>query len=322
MRYSELFETQNLNEYKEIFDLRHQNVEDKFKFFGSSKNSGYISPERGYHFLYYKGALILSSTDNENYSWLVSSGKWKALDNKSNISNILHKEAPRILSKAWNKLSGVVDLESQTITIAKESAGDRFRQRDIVDLQEFKKALVALKKHGVTDSFVVKGVPNLPKTVGQILELEDYTQKALSKEPMTFYHGTSLVRWEKIQREGLVPGNAGEAYVDLIPGYSEHNVYLGVTPKVAEFYGKRQKQKDNDNGYVILKVHVTDKDKLMPDDRYASRWEDDPETGHRKQVYDKSRMGAGMKRSLRDAGEIAYRGRIPPKNIELVKKYK
>ena len=133
--------------------------------------------------------------------------------------------------------------------------------------------------------------------------MQDYVQKTFKNRNLIMWHGTSEARWEIVQNKGLRPGNTGEAYVDLVPGYSEHNVYLAHTPKAAQFYAKRQAKKDNSTP-VILRIKVPDPNKLIADDRFA-RYGGEI-AGHR---------GDRIKASVKEIGELAYKGWIPPKFI-------
>jgi hypothetical protein len=178
------------------------------------------------------------------------------------------------------------------------------RQRVIADIATFKQALSSLKKFGLTDDFTIKGAPpDIPKTVGQALQMQDYVQKTFQDKNLVMWHGTSEARLEFISRKGLRPGHTGEAYVDLIPGYSEHNVYLATTSKAAQFYAKRQAKKDESTP-VVLKIKVPNPNKLIADDRFARS--DGEIAGHR---------GDRIKASVKAMGELAYKGWIPPKFI-------
>ena len=128
--------------------------------------------------------------------------------------------------------------------------------------------------------------------------------KTFTDKDLVMWHGTSEARWEIIQNKGLRPGYTGEAYVDLVPGYSEHNVYLAHTPKGAQFYAKRQAKKDNSKG-IVLRVQVPDPSKIVADDRYARGWEGKIIGFDPKQI----------KSSVKELGEVGYNGRIPPKFI-------
>jgi hypothetical protein len=166
-----------------------------------------------------------------------------------------------------------------------------------------------LKGYGVKDDFVIKGTQLglNGKTVADVLAMEDHVTKIMKNMPQVLYHGTSWSRWEVIQKKGLQPGHTGEAYVDLIPGYSEYNVYLGVNQKIAEFYGKRQAAKDGDDKYVVLEITVPDPSKYMPDDAFHQRNDTNPQHIHQ-------RLKAGVK----ELGSVAYRGAILPRHIRLV----
>ena len=209
------------------------------------------------------------------------------------------------ISSMWNQLGGIVNFQTMTLTISKESVGNAMRQRFIANIAEFKQALSSLKKFGLTDDFIIKGAPpEIPKTVGQALQMRDYVQKTFKDKDLVMWHGTSEARWEIIQNKGLRPGHTGEAYVDLVPGYSEHNVYLAHTPKGAQFYAKRQAKKDNSKG-IVLRVQVPDPSKIVADDRYARGWEGKIIGFDPKQI----------KSSVKELGEVGYNGRIPPKFI-------
>lgn len=295
-----------LLEAKEIFDYRHQNVEDEFKFFGSTKNSEWISPDQGFHWTYQNGNLYIYSTDNINYSWLVNSGIYKTASSRKEWS----KSLPKL---PWNTLAGIVDHSAKTITISKESIDDKFRQRLITDYKEFKGAISSLTKFGVTDEYRIKGTaPNIPKTVSKVLAMPSYVERIFGQGKITMYHGTSTNRLETIKREGLRPGNTGEVYVDVVPGYSEHNIYLTTTPKVAEYYAKRQMVKDEADAWVVLEIQVPDVSKIMADDWYATRRSADEVevVGHKAEQ---------IKIGLTQKGEVAYKGRIPPKFIKVLK---
>jgi hypothetical protein len=183
--------------------------------------------------------------------------------------------------------------------------GSKLRQRNLVDVKEAQKAFRELFAYGVTPDFKVKGFPpEVPKTVKGILALNDPTDQVMARQSITMYHGTSMKRWQIIQRQGLRPGNASDIYNDLVPGYSEFNIYVCTTAKNAEFYGKRQAKKDRDDAYVILQLQIPDPVKLRPDDRFSH--------GQTKP----------MSRSGRELGEFAYKGSILPQQIKLYKEVK
>lgn len=297
-----------LQEAKSVRDWRHENVEKEFPYWGSSKQSAWIDPAEGMHFVYHAGQLILCSTQNEFYSGVVASGEWKDVAaRKKKIHDVkLNKPGETDL---WNQLGGKIVFADKTITISKEDAGGKPRMRTINDIKAFKDALKNLKRYGVTNDYVVKGIqPGMNgKTVGEILETEDHVQKIMKPGVQVLYHGTSWSRWESIQKKGLQPGHTGEVYADLIKGYSEHNVYLGMNPKTAEFYGKRQAAKDGDDKYVVLEVTVPDPAKYSPDDAF-----------HPRREVDTQRMHNQVKLGVKELGSVAYRGTILPKHIKLL----
>ena len=306
MRFEQLLEA------KEIYDHRHENISDIIKpWAGGDK---YIDPRDGFYWQFMEGKLILTSTENEYYSFIASMYQ-TASEEEQEIARRQNKQdfikIPRIndqyskISSMWNQLGGLVNFQTMTLTISKESAGDTMRQRYIGNIAEFKQALSSLKKFGLTDDFIIKGAPpDIPKTVGQASQMRDYVQKTFRDRDLVMWHGTSEARWEVIQNKGLHPGKTGEAYVDLVPNYSEHNVYLATTSKAAQYYAKRQAKKDNSKG-IVLKIQVPDPNKIVADDRYARAY-GGKVTGH------DSRQ---IKSSVRELGEVGYKGWIPPKFI-------
>ena len=306
MRFEQLLEA------KEIYDHRHENISDVIKPWADGEN--YIDPRDGFYWEFVEGKLLLTSTENEFYSFIASMYQ-TASEEEQEIARRRNKQdfikIPRIkdvyskISSMWNQLGGIVNFQTMTLTISKESVGNAMRQRFIANIAEFKQALSSLKKFGLTDDFIIKGAPTeIPKTVGQALQMRDYVQKTFKDKDLVMWHGTSEARWEIIQNKGLRPGHTGEAYVDLVPGYSEHNVYLAHTPKGAQFYAKRQAKKDNSKG-IVLKVQVPDPSKIVADDRYARGWEGKIIGYDPKQI----------KSSVKELGEVGYNGRIPPKFI-------
>lgn len=296
-----------LQEAKSVRDWRHENIEKDFPFWGTAKQSGWIAPADGMYFVYKAGQLILASTSNDIYSGIVAKGEWKAVKAKQKRPSEIKLNGPNE-TELWNELGGKIEFGPKVITISKEDAGGKPRMRVINDLKAFKDALKNLKRYGVADDFVVKGIqPGLNgKTVGDFIKMEDNVSKIMKQTPQTLYHGTSWSRWEIIQKKGLQPGHTGEVYNDLIKGYSEQNVYLGLNPKTAEFYGKRQAEKDGDDKYVVLEITVPDPAKYLPDDAF-----------HPRREVDAGRMHAQVKRGVRELGSIAYRGTILPKHIKL-----
>jgi hypothetical protein len=265
-----------------VTDARHE--ESTLKHWGSAKYN-YIKPSDGFFFTYRGGLLVLHSEENAVYSSKVSGVK---------------------IPEVWNGLGGKVDLTTKTITISKESVRTTTRQRAITDVKELQKVLKDLFQFGVKQDFVVKGTPkHIPSTVAKILALKDPTDEILNQKPIVMYHGTSLKNWKIIQKEGLRPG------------YSDNNVYLATTEKIAEFYGKRQAKKDNDSEYVVLQINVPDPAKLASDDYFTTAFSNGKIDLDR--VKKRSVSKYSLTASGRELGQYAYSGIILPTHISVAK---
>lgn len=309
----DLLEFKNfLLEAKEVIDLRHRDFRQEKEIDPIVKNTNYIDPKNGFYWSYFDGILILSSHENKQVSSYLKYAEQHDLI-PSKIHNLPKKNAQEI-GRSWNQLGGRVDFSSKTITIDKELLNKGTRQRIVANIKEFKQALQSLQKYKITLDFKIKGTPaHIPKTVGAALQLRNSLDSLLDlKEVSYMFHGTSTKRWESIQHRGLIPrildtkrSDKDDVYVDLIPNYSEHNVYVTTTKKSAEFYAKRQAQKDNSDP-IMLKIEVPDKSKLIPDDIFVDR-----EMG----TYTFS----GFKSSVYTLGELAYKGIILPKFIKPIK---
>lgn len=296
MRFEQLVEA------KTIIDARYEEMDPAVEFYGASKNPDFIPKSKGFHFTYHEGNLVLNSSANEIYD-----------------IRYLGIGGEKIATRMWNQFGGKVDFASSTITISKESAGNGMRQRDVFHLKTAKKAFKELKKFGVTDDFKIKGWSLGAMTVGKFMDMEDVDEKIKSSNVNTslvLYHGTSAKRWEEIEAKGLRPGMTEEAYVDLIKGYSEHNVYLAITAKTADFYGKRQAKKDDSDSYYVLEVRVPDPSKLLPDDHFAHSL-------HKNTDGNGSTIASDLiKLSVETNGSLAYRGVILPSFITVKAKKK
>ena len=307
MRFEQLLEAKN------VYDFRHEDISAELPIWPKQAQGSYVDSRDGFYWIFSKGNLLVLSTENEFYSFVANMFQSASDDEKAIAKSDVKQfvKIPRIqnahkaLASMWNQLGGVVIFSTMTLTISKESSrGDSMRQRVIADIAQFKQALGSLKSFGVTDEFTIKGAPpDIPKTVGQALQMQDYVQKTFQNKNLVMWHGTSEARLEFISKKGLRPGHTGEAYNDLIPNYSEHNVYLATTPKTAQFYAKRQAKKDESTP-VVLKIKVPNPNKLIADDRFA-RYGGEI-AGHR---------GDRIKASVKEMGELAYKGWIPPKFI-------
>lgn len=106
------------------------------------------------------------------------------------------------------------------------------------------------------------------KKVHEVIAEKTPNEKwAGGREPITMYHGTSSDKAAAIQSAGLHPNSRGHSYVDLVPGYSEHNVYLTTKPSTAANYATREAVNDGSKA-TILKVQIHPKDfpKLRKDE--------------------------------------------------------
>lgn len=315
-----------------VLDLRYEEPDDPtlvLKHWGSHPKS-YIRPSDGVFWHWKEGQLILHSERNDFYSWKMvqllrmhaSGGKVRPVE--AWLKTPAGKEKQPF--EMWNQLNGKVDLANRLITVHKEHPQKGAeRQRAINNIKELQDLLRALAPYGVTADFKITGVPgHIAKTVAGVMSQDDPTTGVLTGKPPVMYHGTSMSRWQQIRLNGLRPGHTGKAYVDLIPGYSENNVYLATNAKTAEFYAKRQSAKDGDDKGVILRVMVPDPARLMSDDEWLPRgqWSDvekrllpnDP-----KALLQRAGSKTIMKLSGRTMGSFAYRGNILPNNIELLR---
>lgn len=265
-------------------DIRHREPVD---------GTRHVLPEQGFFWVTGNDTMVLSSTDNPRLSWHA------ARPGKGEIPYYL---------MLWNHLGGEVDFLARTVTLSKEYYGDgKKRSRPLCDVAELQQALAALAKHGVDEGFVLKGTPRgFPaRTVADAMQVPDPAREIMEGSgPLTLYHGTSLERWNRIQDEGLVPGRVKRAYNDLIPGYSNHNVYLATNPWTAEFYARRQASKDMDDGWTVLAVQVADRSHIRADDAFLMRFADAPDPAE--QAVQRSRILSG----IRTKGEVAHEGVI------------
>ena len=298
-----------------VYDVRHS--ENSLEYWPKGQYD-YIDPDNGFYFHYGAASvksgdpsLVIHSTPNCRYSTTIVHGP-----------AVKGKQSP--VPFLWNNLNGLVNFATKTITIFKENYADtKYRQRVLPDIKHFQKAIKALKHYGVTNDFSLKGVPpHIPKTVEQVLQLQDYTDLILSDKPPIMYHGTSWTNAQIILEKGLRPGHTPDQYVDLVPGYSEHNIYLSTTAKAAEFYAKRACKKSNTfQPGAILAIRIPDPAKLLADDQYIPR--NYPNRNPQLSNQEIQNFGSEKKRlswSGREGGEFAYRGIIRPSFIKLFRK--
>ena len=148
-------------------------------------------------------------------------------------------------------------------------SGDVSFKESILPIQ---KLLKHVMKHdpGVLPTFkIVNSEKFRNKTIADILGLPREVENALTgNSPIIMYHGTSVKKWKKIKKVGLQPGHFNNTYVDLVPNYSDQNVYLTFSHSVAENYATRQSVDDGGDA-IVLKVIVPDPTKLRTDEDNA-----------------------------------------------------
>lgn len=173
------------------------------------------------------------------------------------------------------------------------------------DIQVMKKVLGFLLKNDkrVTKSYTIIGNPQFEgDTIGDLLQVKDLKTNTRirkgqvdpiqqitsiksgtkTKGKIYLYHGTSDVRWKMIQDQGKMKGGApyeeGYEYIDLTSGWSDRNIYLGVSQNEAENYASRQYDRDSmvaleidgklvkAKKAVVLRIEVPDPSKLVMDE--------------------------------------------------------
>ena len=204
----------------------------------------------------------------------------------------------------------------------------------------FKKMLKQLVKDDdrITAEYRVIGNPQYEDmAVSDVLAMQPESDivKGGAFQPMTFYHGTSEKRSQLILKKGMKPGNAPEVYVDMIPDYSEHNLYLTNSIAQAENYATRAAVDDRSKA-VVLKVIVRDPAKFVIDEDQAGRviakntdgeeesvsfhdrrWRKWSNAAEIYQLFQRKTL-----RGLTKGNTIAYKGAIPAKDISVDHTYK
>jgi hypothetical protein len=159
---------------------------DRARYFGWLKEPDYIDPKEGFHFESRDGELEIASTNNANYSaaLTLSTAEYNRIQMMSDSD--ARRAMAAIIKQGgtdvWNGPGGKVVLADKTIVMSPESHGNgKRRTRIIDDLHEFKLALVALKKFGVTNEFTLTNVQHPFKglTVGEVLALPDHVTAEL-----------------------------------------------------------------------------------------------------------------------------------------------
>ena len=185
------------------------------------------------------------------------------------------------LDTSWtrymNRRPGAGGSKTKTYVIP---SGDVAFGRNNTDL---KKVLYQLLKSDsrVLPNFVILGDERyLGWTIADVLGQPRDVDVALGNiprgesklRPIYAYHGTSTARWkEGIKAKGLHPGKYEEAYVDLVPGYSEKNIYLTFNVSEAENYATRASIMHGGKP-LVLKVQIPDLTRIIPDEDAMRLW--------------------------------------------------
>lgn len=125
---------------------------------------------------------------------------------------------------------------------------------------------LVVQQDPAVSEFKIVGSDTYNMTVGEFLRVPDQAQTVVQKTSgeITVYHGTSMIRARQILAKGLRPGNS-KGVSDLVPGYSDHNIYLTPNRETARNYASRAAQVDHSPA-VVLQVKVRDFTKIVPDE--------------------------------------------------------
>jgi hypothetical protein len=157
-------------------------------------------------------------------------------------------------------------------------SGDVAFTSNQVDLIKLTKHLLKADPRVTLDFKIINSERHRGKTIGTIIGEDRDVDVALTGrgrsgeiKPFYAYHGTSKSRWEIIQKMGLIPNKQGKAYYDLIPDFSDRNVYFSLGNEKAENYAVRQAIWDKSSA-VVLKVLIKDTTRIVPDEDSMMGW--------------------------------------------------
>lgn len=282
MRLSERVAARYFNALRGV--LRQESPADK------KTRPEWVDPAKGFYFSYKDGKILIR-------------------DAVSGFGKDEEAEARAFGVPSW-PMDGMVDFGGATVTILKEPVDTKERARTVNDPSFFQRMMRDLMRADsrIKPNWKIKGLHRIfGKTIADLLKQEELlsTETVHERLPSYGFHGTSTLRLPEILKKGLVPGQFGESYVDLIPGFSIHMIYLATDPRTAEFYAKRQSKKDygvSDSG-VVLKIKIPDKDRIFSSETGL---------GARSRLWD-----IPVSKSIQVSGEFAYMGRIPASMIEV-----
>jgi hypothetical protein len=195
--------------------------------------------------------------------------------NPTNGFTVDHKKHVIDLSTAWleyltRRPGGKPGGAKSNTTYVIPSGDVAFEEKDQGALLKLLRYIMQIDPRVTGDYAIVNSEKYYNKTVAQVLGNKgDKTEVQKALDPSTAelwaYHGTSDTFLKSIQRRGLVPGQARELYVDLIPGYSDKLIYMTFSPSEAENYATRAAVWYGGKP-TVLKVKITDTTKIMPDE--------------------------------------------------------
>lgn len=114
------------------------------------------------------------------------------------------------------------------------------------------------------DGTTVSDVLSKSAEIKQHLHSSVFDAKA---DKLALYHGTSSKNAKLILDQGFKQGKREDAYSDLVPNYSDKNIYFSFDPSVASNYATREAINDGTDA-AILKVTLNglQMSKLRPDE--------------------------------------------------------
>lgn len=279
-------------------------------------------------------------------NWSMQS--WKGLI-VSHSAKTVNVDLEHLLQHRHRRPDPKSDKHSWTIPLPGGSDGS-----PLSNLYTIKMLKLVVQLDPAVANFKVVGSPTFSGTVAELINTPDRAQTILQKTSgeLTFYHGTSLARYQVIRRDGLRPGNTNGGS-DVVPGYSDNNIYLAPDVETARNYATRAAVYDKGTA-VVLKVTVRDFTKFVPDED-ALHWIRNSKFGRK--YYDQMAKGIPdlhndktgepysdthfrhwnwtkaspeLKKLLQlwqadgstYRGSIAYRGSIRPSDIKVVETYK
>ena len=190
------------------------------------------------------------------------------VDTKSNVID-LDTNYLEELNRRGGGRPGSQNREGPTYVIPSGSVAFENNQ---LDLQKLLKHLLQDDSRVTADYKIINDEKYRKSTLGDVIGQPREIDVALSGRAgkgsikLYAYHGTSLDRWQIIQKGGLRANKQGVDYVDQVKGWSEKNIYLTFSPLVAENYATRQAIWDGSKTCVVLKIEIPDVTQIVADE--------------------------------------------------------